>query len=1086
MKKEVVIRFFVLTILIVLLGFLVASSEDEEAFNGQIKRATHYAENYESGNVNYPQLIVYLSSVKEELNNILLNFDKNLIEEELTPILGAPEKTTVALSVDGISDVQVSDPVSTWINTIIFDGNKIQIKINAVPIISDNKIITYKADFTTIFKESITEENLKSKIADIEKLAKTYSLDPNIENANKLADGSVYVEKISDLYFKQTNKKCEDTMQELIGEEGLKIKEETAIKDYEFYNKDGYSVVSTLSLLEKYSGVGEKTWIAFGFTFKKNEKIIRYNIIEDTSDSFSGLGINGIKTKFIELNSRAKQALTSKDYSGAYSNFKQMEALTKALNEKINQEKNQELAFVDAVKFFNGLLEGYPLVATAYEKNDVFEKILIREFKNVSQEICNNEEDDNNDTKIDCEDQTCIGQVCGTKTANVTINGTTKEQNILLYCIDGECKEKIEKKDIKTIICGNDICEEDEDKTCKKDCVKCPTYPPIECSGKIIFRGVDTNGCQLEPTCIQEKTCTTNTDCIQPLCGKSECIQGLSGKKSCQLTKLGLCSQPKCQDWEEKLQKCGSGEDIVIEKCNNGNWESTGLKCQVIIGEPIISSITEQQGCDLKDLCGEGMVCSGGVCKPLPVNTKTNIKPTITGVAFTNKVVSIDMTGKSITATGITGIWTPTPEQENVLGKVDPNNIPQRTYETKKQASSLLTGVSRTEISEEEMTEFEKEKELLTSKSPGEMKLTEGEKKTFALIGTCTTKKQETQASLYFNGAGEEFDSLISLKEKYQEKGSWCNVQLKEELQKRKAFETSLNSFPDWFFEYLANDAESWENKEKAIFNVYDEIINNLEEIGHMMDCTGFKEVDFTPITIDYKSPDGSFTLQYTEELKETTLNGMTRAVILPNPHMKILIFPSLNLIENQLIKDMDANTFPSSIVERKKNQGLDDYELMEFKSDAALKEDIKNFIATNNINDNVIDFQFTVINAEEKSIYNIYGRLNEEGIQMQPMSIEETPSPLDIKVTVNSKDMYNLIYSSSKDKMETIAVNPPWDKSGFNPVTIVKSTIRAIDIKTKAIKMTNSLQITPANPDAEELFSKIFYVIAGEETQNS
>ena len=63
MKKKV---FVIAVLVILILPIIIASSIDN-----QIQKLTHYAEEYETGNIDYVQLILYASSVSQNLNELL-------------------------------------------------------------------------------------------------------------------------------------------------------------------------------------------------------------------------------------------------------------------------------------------------------------------------------------------------------------------------------------------------------------------------------------------------------------------------------------------------------------------------------------------------------------------------------------------------------------------------------------------------------------------------------------------------------------------------------------------------------------------------------------------------------------------------------------------------------------------------------------------------------------------------------------------------------------------------------------------------------------------------------------------------------
>ena len=67
MKKEAAVLLF-------LIGLLSFSFTSATSVNDEIRVLTNYAEDYETGNINYAQLVVYLSSVRERLNELMGSF----------------------------------------------------------------------------------------------------------------------------------------------------------------------------------------------------------------------------------------------------------------------------------------------------------------------------------------------------------------------------------------------------------------------------------------------------------------------------------------------------------------------------------------------------------------------------------------------------------------------------------------------------------------------------------------------------------------------------------------------------------------------------------------------------------------------------------------------------------------------------------------------------------------------------------------------------------------------------------------------------------------------------------------------------
>ena len=104
---------FLLTF-ILLVPIIYASSVDSE-----IQKLTYYAEEYETGNINYVQLRVYMSGVKENLNEILGARGKQeggvLKQEQIEKVLGKPSRETKWVWVEGEErETKLDYPVPQW------------------------------------------------------------------------------------------------------------------------------------------------------------------------------------------------------------------------------------------------------------------------------------------------------------------------------------------------------------------------------------------------------------------------------------------------------------------------------------------------------------------------------------------------------------------------------------------------------------------------------------------------------------------------------------------------------------------------------------------------------------------------------------------------------------------------------------------------------------------------------------------------------------------------------------------------------------------------------------------------------------
>ena len=115
-----------------LLSVISAASVDDE-----FQKVTHYAEEYEIGNINYAQLLVHVASAREGLNQELGATGQHMggvvKQEQIESILGEPTEETKWVWVEGEDhDTKLDDYVPAW-RKIIFDGSKIQISLEAFP-----------------------------------------------------------------------------------------------------------------------------------------------------------------------------------------------------------------------------------------------------------------------------------------------------------------------------------------------------------------------------------------------------------------------------------------------------------------------------------------------------------------------------------------------------------------------------------------------------------------------------------------------------------------------------------------------------------------------------------------------------------------------------------------------------------------------------------------------------------------------------------------------------------------------------------------------------------------------------------------
>ncbi|MFH1237895.1 MAG: hypothetical protein V1491_00450 [archaeon] len=670
MKKCVMILFL---LSLFLLPTVLAGSVDDE-----LQKVTYYAEDYEIGNINYVQLMVYLSSVRGSLNEELGAVRKQeggiLKQEQIRGALGEPNEWTRWVWVEKEErEMKLDNEVPIW-KKIVFDGKKIQIRLSAFPSLfkgDDKNLLVYRLNFQTEFQRPEEKLDIGGKVDNIQVLAELFNLDSSKENGEALASESVNLEKLFENYFQRTNEKCEDFMKSIFGSENQREKQNMLVNEIDFYDGDDVQATMRLEMCDEC----EWQWINLDMQLDSRG---RFKMLEDVKDmgqeskmKYKNMDSEEIKSEVKKMVDEIRGFLEKGDYSSAVSYKNKLWMLNDAWNEKSNniwedvqkqmepkrkvlennkeqnrddwreleklekemEQKLREENYQERKEFYLSLFEGYDKKEFYFEDIS-FEKRLVESFVDRGQEICDNLVDDNENGLSDCGDDQCAGKICGMIEVGFAEGNETNIGEKNLYCISGICqlRENMEKE--KWSVCGNHICEDGENESCSKDCSNCKGWDAIECSGNVIFSGEDLNGCPLEPICIEEvESCESNDDCPRPLCGKTDCVEN-----KCLVIELAECQEAECVDGQKKSKRCESGETVFDSICLDGMWREIDVSCSggvslicegdceiegcadgVCTGGGVVIEDEIRTGCEVREDCG-GVddVCSNGKCVTLP------------------------------------------------------------------------------------------------------------------------------------------------------------------------------------------------------------------------------------------------------------------------------------------------------------------------------------------------------------------------------------------------------------------------------------------------------------------------------------
>ncbi len=1094
-------------VLMLLSLIFISSVSASNAFSDEVKKVTYYAEEYETGNINYAQLIVYISTLQQSAERV---FDEDVTRaEQLGELLGpATEETYWVWDQDGQKEVYLDKPLEGW-RKLIFDGRKLQLWLGAWPSIRENNIekVYYNLHVDVQFKNEEELEAIDDKIAEIIELADKVKNGENFEE--ELAKQSVSVERTLGRYLNSNPEQCKNIMEKYVG--NIRDSQETILKEYKLGSGKYGSVKARLEYCESC----ENSWIGIN-VYREHQG--RYE--EDQSQDYE---VQDYKEFRAWSEEKIKEELKDniEEYAESADDAKidrrlesRIGALSNALNEKGNEiwkevdkefnEKHNSLAdeerrnydwqadnkkredrmrelqksrYSDLKAFYDGIFSVYPVKETRFKQTN-YEKRLFSTFKEIKPEMCNNGIDDNENSFADCSDAECNGQKCG----EIAEGNETKQ----MYCNRGKCevREEIERKE--------PMCEN--------------KFESIECDGKVIFKGKDKNGCQFEPICLPvEQKCAINEDCAQPLCGIAECIEGV-----CKVNNLNECRQEECSSGDKRAQKCGE-EEINIEVCEEGIWRKTGAECSQSIGE--IKEESEEflgDECKAKEDCsGDTSVCSNGKCVVLP-QLAEEIMPEQINIpeSFENINKEEDQESK--------------PEDKNEEEKIEdrreeekqaePSSPESSTPESFPQESSPVSGlilafkrivgyvINAFNIQENEtenpggnnesvesiaadnkstndlerfpevegnksitieddksMEEPERDKEReIETREP--QKVEEGG---FGIWGGCKVSLERSEGHLSFNAWGQQFEKYQSIKERYyRQDGEWCKDELKSLLIQRKELENSLNNeFAKWFFEsYVANTADGWESKTSGIYEVYWKDVELSRRIAESMKCLGIKDLpEHRLILLEYDTLYGSLT--FWEEEKVAQIQDNFPAMPLISPYMKVWLLPPKEFIKGELRKAMNQQRFPGPGDEesdRDQDNGPSEEDRKFLQEDKSFMKKLRKI--TDKYGGS-IDASVQLKDADDL-VFNLYVKVNEQDImRMNPTPPELMPEK-DITVIVDFNKMYELIEEQERESKSDRIESPPWDRErSENKIRDVKE---AVKIFFKIRGLISNAEITP------------------------
>lgn len=1139
------------------LSFVSAAS----SVNQEIQRLTHYAQEYEIGNINYAQFSVYLASVEQNLNEVLgaskQNHDETLKSGQLEEALGPPTEKTEWIWVEKEDrEIRLEKEIPVWRRNV-YDGKKIQIKLNAWPHFrrANESEPRYRLHSEIIFKRPQDAFDPQETITKIQSLAEKFNADPTSSNADTLARESVMAERRFNEMLERSPEVCESTISTLLGTNAQRREQKTVRKEitlYEGKNYDGMLMlescddcdwrwINTHAFVNSrgrgYPGENDRSApnqearrAYKDYTSVQFKEEITSSVNAMVSALQEKKSIREHEMKLRTLND-AWNEQSNNIYNQIDENFrKKRESLTSAQQQQYDwqseeqerrtlEQQSRTFNYLDRINFYNALFAPYKMREQRFHQVS-FERRLIDTKRTVTAEMCGNEKDDDGDTLVDCADDQCGGNICGSKEIAITQNGSNFTVRRDMFCMQKVCSLKPDA----AILQPHELNRIDDQprQTCKQ-------HPAIECDGIVLFKGKDANNCPLQPVCIASKSaCTLDSECPQPRCGTVACIEN-----ACKVTRIEACKESACLSGQEKTQQCSNGETLIVELCVEGSWQSTFEACespattnQNQTDKPPVSPVPL---CKAREECAENEVCSNGQCEALPeVHTPVSeteltraspasqekptqledipkesaeSKPSESSIppSESEKITSNLLTPLRFISSLITGRVTnteenTTPQEKNTTN--EPNNTIQPTQNESmsisrnestrdRNESHSLRNDSNTRRNEthdfprtnesqnrQNETHYEENRSMGQYNEQREQpQIYEEQLGVFQVGGSCQKSQERQEGNIHFGGWGKPFEIIEPLKQSYyQTGGEWCQREYENLVKQRRELEQSFNEeFAAWFFEkHMANGADDWETLTSGIFNLYWRDVELSQQLSQRLDCLDQKTLPpHTLMSFKYETEYGK--IEFWEELKHLKLNPQDeQAVDVITPYMKVFLFPPKEFIVYELQKAMEAREFPGSPedrAERESEEGLTEEEKTQIRRDKKFMRQLREAIEQYDGN---LDVSLRLIEPDKSVVFNLYVQVNEEDImKIKPMPPAAQPAQ-DILLEVNFDEVYDLMDFIQREMEGGHLESPPWDRKPRRVTDTAKEMYNGIKVWFRVQSLIKAIEVTPKEQEEE------------------
>lgn len=585
--------------------FVTADSVD-----GEISQLVSYAEQYEVGDLEYLELLVQASLIRENVNEILGSFrwdehgSQGITAEAAEQYFGLPDGYTKKVW-DTYNDEEIKlEEEVPWFEKIIFDGKRIQITFNAWPHIynrDSEQTLYYWTDFQVHFKEEVSLD-LDSALEEIKRSGNAfYQGSGSGEETSALI---VAVERELRKYTEQNKGNCESIMNDLFPSGSLqenKDYERWNLVFYEGENMDVTLVANMPACTQSCQWPSINIWLnprsdePIDFSGSSNNG--QYN-----RESFQDYTIEQLETELkTTLQDMQNQMQDIDNGEAAWSSLSSYESKLNALNEVLseqyyNDEHNEDdaLAFQERKSHVENILSKFGSIETQSVEELRYEHRLVENIVERQDAWCTDT------SKQDCDrtQEACISGACSYALGGneACENGVDDDGDTVADCQDPDCS--IQCGTYCNAICKGecDDCRGDCDHVCLEECWQCDWNTNTDCQERCESSGC--NACM--QSCDEQSFCADCNSCRQSL--------WTQGEQLCE-EECSVCTT--CRDLYTTAEEADLNCVEDCTPCTQCKTPPTNPECYEAC-ERITSSSTEQETCETK-FCDQEVlfVCNG-------------------------------------------------------------------------------------------------------------------------------------------------------------------------------------------------------------------------------------------------------------------------------------------------------------------------------------------------------------------------------------------------------------------------------------------------------------------------------------------